>query len=99
MNEKQRRDILKTHKPQQLFPAEPHLGAWYTEEEIEVATKAIRDSMDWRIRNFVFGSYFASFFKFSTAVGLSLISHNTLFFTFFNYLLAIFNPSSSKRLC
>ena len=49
MNEKQRRDILKMHKPKQLFPAEPHLGAWYTEEEVQVATKAIRDSMDWRI--------------------------------------------------
>ena len=37
------------HRPQQLFPAEPNLGAWYTEQEIEVATKAIRDSMDWRV--------------------------------------------------
>ena len=49
MNEKQRRDILRMHRPQQLFPAEPNLGAWYTEQEIEVATKAIRDSMDWRV--------------------------------------------------
>ena len=31
MNEKQRRDILRMHRPQQLFPAEPNLGAWYTE--------------------------------------------------------------------
>ena len=48
MNEKQRRDILKQHKPQRPFPAEPYLGGWYTEEEIEAAVKAIRDSMDWR---------------------------------------------------
>lgn len=46
MNEKQRQDILKKHSPEQLFPAEPNLGSWYTEQEIEVATKAIRDSMD-----------------------------------------------------
>lgn len=49
MNEKQRQDILKKHSPEQLFPAEPNLGSWYTEQEIEVATKAIRDSMDWRV--------------------------------------------------
>ena len=47
MNEKQRQDILKKHSPERLFPAEPNLGGWYTEQEIEVATKAIRDSMDW----------------------------------------------------
>ena len=35
MNEKQRRDILIMHRPQQLFSAEPNLGAWYTEQEIE----------------------------------------------------------------
>ena len=31
MNEKQRRDILRMHRPKQLLPAEPNLGAWYTE--------------------------------------------------------------------
>ena len=49
MNEKQRGEILKKHKPQHLFPAEPSLGGWYTEEEIDATTKAIRDSMDWRV--------------------------------------------------
>ena len=29
-----------------FWPAEPLLGGWYTEEEVEAATKAIRDSMD-----------------------------------------------------
>ena len=49
MNEKQRGEILKKHKPQHLFPAEPNLGGWYTEEEIDATTEAIRDSMDWRV--------------------------------------------------
>ena len=49
MNKKQRGEILKKHKPQHLFPAEPNLGGWYTEEEIDATTEAIRDSMDWRV--------------------------------------------------
>ena len=33
-------------RPGPFWPAEPLLGGWYTEEEVEAATKAIRDSMD-----------------------------------------------------
>ncbi len=32
-----------------IWKGEPPLGAWYTEEEIEAAIKAIRDSMDWNV--------------------------------------------------
>jgi len=32
-----------------MYRGEPLLGAWYTEEEVEAAVKAIRDSMDWRV--------------------------------------------------
>jgi len=49
MNEKERKKILQLHRPQQLFPAEPNLGGWYTETEIEAATESIRSSMDWRV--------------------------------------------------
>lgn len=31
------------------FPRDPALGAWYTEEELEAAMEAIRESMDWRV--------------------------------------------------
>ena len=31
------------------WPAEPPLGGWYTEEEVDAAIKAIRASMDWRV--------------------------------------------------
>ena len=47
MTPDQRKYIL-THKPDRPFPAEPQLGAWYTEAEIEATVKAIRDSMDYR---------------------------------------------------
>jgi perosamine synthetase len=30
------------------LPAEPDLGGWYTEAEVEAAVEAIRESMDWR---------------------------------------------------
>ena len=36
-------------KPDRPFPAEPQLGAWYTEAEIDATVKAIRNSMDYRI--------------------------------------------------
>ncbi|MFE7497567.1 DegT/DnrJ/EryC1/StrS family aminotransferase [Streptomyces albidoflavus] len=32
-----------------LFPRDPALGAWYSEEELEAAMEAIRESMDWRV--------------------------------------------------
>ena len=43
-----RRETLPS-KPSPPFPAEPQLGAWYTEAEIEAAVSAIRNSMDYRI--------------------------------------------------
>ena len=49
MTENQRRQFLAHGKPDRPFPGEPQLGAWYTEEEIEAAVEAIRDSMDWRV--------------------------------------------------
>jgi perosamine synthetase len=36
-------------KPSSPYPAEPQLGTWYTEAEIDATVKAIRDSMDYRI--------------------------------------------------
>jgi dTDP-4-amino-4,6-dideoxygalactose transaminase len=45
-----RKQIIADHgKPEIVWPGEAQLGGWYTEEEIEVAVKAIRDSMDWRV--------------------------------------------------
>ena len=46
MDEIRRKEILALGRPGPYWPAEPMLGGWYTEEEIEAATKAIRDSMD-----------------------------------------------------
>jgi perosamine synthetase len=45
---KQTRDRILARKPDRPFPAEPQLGAWYTEAEIDATVKAIRDSMDYR---------------------------------------------------
>ena len=44
-----RREILGRGKPPVPFKGEPALGGWYTEEEVEAAVKAIRDSMDWSV--------------------------------------------------
>ena len=41
-----RRELLGKAKPDQTLAGEPLLGGWYTEEEIEAAVAAIRDSMD-----------------------------------------------------
>jgi dTDP-4-amino-4,6-dideoxygalactose transaminase len=49
MNEAQRRVLLDGNKPEREFHGEPQLGAWYTEDEVEAAVKAIRDSMDWHV--------------------------------------------------
>ena len=46
MDESRRKKILASGRPGPFWPAEPLLGGWYTEEEVEAATKAIRDSMD-----------------------------------------------------
>jgi perosamine synthetase len=45
----QRRQILETRRPEALYPGEPLLGAWYTDEEIQAVVEAIRDSMDYRV--------------------------------------------------
>jgi len=47
MSEIRRKSILSKIRPDVLWAGEVHLGAWYTEEEIDAAVKAIRDSMDW----------------------------------------------------
>ena len=49
LDEKERKEILKKWRPKVMPPAEPLLGGWYTEEEVEAAVKAIRDSMDWHV--------------------------------------------------
>ena len=49
MTKKQRKEILTTRCPESPFPPQPMFGAWYTEDEIRAAVKAVRDSMDWRV--------------------------------------------------
>lgn len=49
MDKKERQKVFRSYKPKQLFPAEPNLGGWYTEAEIEAVTETIRKSMDWRV--------------------------------------------------
>jgi dTDP-4-amino-4,6-dideoxygalactose transaminase len=49
MDKSQRKVILMSRRPKAVYRGEPLLGAWYTEEEVEAAVKAIRDSMDWHV--------------------------------------------------
>ena len=49
MDAKRRQEILSRGKPDPMWPGEPLLGGWYTEEEIEVVVKTIRASMDWTV--------------------------------------------------
>ena len=44
-----RKEILARGKPGVAWPGEPLLGGWYTEEEIDVVVKTIRESMDWKV--------------------------------------------------
>lgn len=44
-----RQELLTNCKPETLWPGEPLLGGWYTEEEIDAAVASIRSSMDWRV--------------------------------------------------
>lgn len=46
MDKAKRQEILARGKLSQEWPAEPMLGGWYTEEEIEATVKAIRSSLD-----------------------------------------------------
>ncbi len=41
-----RKEVLGRGRPAVAWKGEPQLGAWYTEEEIAAAVKAIRDSLD-----------------------------------------------------
>ncbi|MGQ9515351.1 MAG: DegT/DnrJ/EryC1/StrS family aminotransferase [Thermoproteota archaeon] len=47
MIDKSKREEILKNRPSTVWAGEVHLGSWYTEEEIEAAVKAIRDSMDW----------------------------------------------------
>lgn len=47
LDRKRIEELLSRGMPDKQWEGEPMLGAWYTEEEIETAVKAIRDSMDW----------------------------------------------------
>jgi dTDP-4-amino-4,6-dideoxygalactose transaminase len=51
LSERQRKDILKRGKPdpQVVWPGEPLLGSYYTEEEIETVVRTIRESLDWTV--------------------------------------------------
>jgi len=44
-----RKEILSRPKPAVPWPGEPLLGGCYSEEEIEVVVKTIRESMDWKV--------------------------------------------------
>ena len=46
MDDAKRKEILARGRLSQEWQAEPMLGGWYTEEEIEAAVKAIRSSLD-----------------------------------------------------
>lgn len=48
-SESERKGILKDRRPKAIYPGEPLLGGWYTEEEIEAVVKTIRDSMDYHV--------------------------------------------------
>jgi perosamine synthetase len=51
LDERRRKEILKRGKPdpQVVWPGEPLLGSYYTEEEIETVVRVIRASMDWTV--------------------------------------------------
>ena len=49
MDKEYRQQILEGGFPDTKWDAEPMLGGWYTEEEIEAVVKAIRNSMDWSV--------------------------------------------------
>jgi perosamine synthetase len=49
LDKAQREEALKRPRPERVWPGEPLLGGWYTEEEVEAAVRAIRESMDWTI--------------------------------------------------
>lgn len=46
MDAAQRKEILARGRMRRAWPAEPLLGGWYTEEEIDVVVRTIRESLD-----------------------------------------------------
>lgn len=46
---RRRKEMLSRGRPETTWAGEPLLGGWYTDEEVEAAVKAIRDSMDWTV--------------------------------------------------
>ena len=52
IDERRRKEILDRGKPEPrdvVWPGEPLIGGWYTEEEIETTIRTIRASMDWTV--------------------------------------------------
>ena len=50
LDSERRKEILARGKPEPsdvMWWGEPNLGSWYTEEEVEAAVRAIRESSDW----------------------------------------------------
>ena len=45
MDAERRKEILETQKPDILWPGEPLLGGYYTQEEIDVVVDTIKGSM------------------------------------------------------
>ena len=54
LNRSQRKEILASRRPESPIRYEPELGGVYTEEEVEAAVKAMRESMEWREGGFGF---------------------------------------------
>src|SRR5437763_15712106 len=46
MNAAERKQILSRGRPGPRWPGEPLLGGYYTDEEFEAVTRAMRDAMD-----------------------------------------------------
>ncbi len=54
MNASRRKELIKNCKPATVWRGEPHFGGYYTEEEIDVVVKTIRQSTDWQGDGFGF---------------------------------------------
>ena len=54
MDKSQRKEILDSQRPERPIRCEAELGGVYTEEEIDVAVKSMRESMEWREGGFGF---------------------------------------------
>lgn len=47
MEPDRRKEILAKGRPSAFWGGEPSLGGWHTEEEVEAATRVMREAMDW----------------------------------------------------